>query len=884
MSAISDPFGTPHVVPITKKSAAQKLESSQLSPTALQRAILGQDLDVKKFTLYLASQVKVQDLDERIKDITLSLSMEGASNLSVVVNDQDRALLGSGLLTNRLDVQLDGLWFSLTGCNKSGDEVTLTFEDREIAILRKYTKWKIASRQNMTRAEFVYSMIREVKEMSIPVMIPELHTVQPIQVNDYDTVGSDPIFKKSKGVPKSSSGGTVVSIGKGDEKKAVTITVHGAPIDDNQITVGNAIIATINSMHVTTPRKFKVTAIMAAIEDSQLSTQGAAMTVTKWNPFWRALLAKFDITPNTELINWFNSWAHLEGTAAEWNPLATTYQFPGISWDLVGNSAHVQQYPSQEFGVDATWKTLTNGYYTHIVAAIKTGSPYTYQKQNLAGINSDLNTWSGNGYSGIPQPTKESPSHLDADSRLGPYAMKKGWGSVEDRIDPEAATRMFMNGVPEHGITGAIARMKELSTITYNNLAQGTLNTDHPYARWRTEAENFVDSYGDITGSAAGNNSSVSSLNAGGNYWFWRGKVGNKHNKKVRFPESTWSCVQRLADEVDWRAFFMSGVFFFVSEDTLLRAEPMLVLDEFANGIHSVDGSYYSHRQSATMSITCDVGRWSFPPSSVVLVKDLGPFNGRWLVSQYDRSLFSPTATVTLARERPQLPEPKQGNKSDLQNTWIPGYKGPGTGGGVDGGSSTPGNAGVNTGEGVDADLNTDAIRQELARQLRNSKGWKDYSGGQTEGSQLLRTQMGQKLNGPGVGPVYLDVSVLQFLLWLINDQGFTIGTTALCEDHSAKVARSNRTSAHCLGRAVDIGVINGISIGSGNYSEKGVAITTALDKVIVNMTGSLKPAQLISYGVGGQAVFGLAALSYGGPYDLATQQDHYNHVHVGFS
>ena len=77
---------------------------------------------------------------------------------------------------------------------------------------------------------------------------------------------------------------------------------------------------------------------------------------------------------------------------------------------------------------------------------------------------------------------------------------------------------------------------------------------------------------------------------------------------------------------------------------------------------------------------------------------------------------------------------------------------------------------------------------------------------------------------------------------------------------------------------------INGISIGSGNYSEKGVAITTALDKVIVNMTGSLKPAQLISYGVGGQAVFGLAALSYGGPYDLATQQDHYNHVHVGFS
>src|SRR5262245_55871253 len=164
--------------PITKNSARQKIELSQLSPTALQRAVLGQDLDVKKFTLYLASKIKVQDLEERIKDITLSLSMEGASNLSVIVNDYDRALLASGLLTNRLDVQLDGLWFSLTGVDKQGDELTMSFEDREIALLRKYNKWKIANREDMTRAEFVYSMIREVKEVTIPVMIPELHTVQ----------------------------------------------------------------------------------------------------------------------------------------------------------------------------------------------------------------------------------------------------------------------------------------------------------------------------------------------------------------------------------------------------------------------------------------------------------------------------------------------------------------------------------------------------------------------------------------------------------------------------------------------------------------------------------------------------------------------------------
>lgn len=57
----------------------------------------------------------------------------------------------------------------------------------------------------------------------------------------------------------------------------------------------------------------------------------------------------------------FLAWEPYENTAACWNPLATTlrYSDPACrSWDLPGNRAGVQQYPSRECGIRATADTL----------------------------------------------------------------------------------------------------------------------------------------------------------------------------------------------------------------------------------------------------------------------------------------------------------------------------------------------------------------------------------------------------------------------------------------------------------------------------------------------------------------------------------------------
>src|SRR5215831_11487409 len=151
----------------THPTARRKLELSALSPLAIRRETTGQDVDIKRFMLYLAQQTRT-DIVERITDARLNLSIEKSSIIEVTVNDYDRELLTSGLLYNKLDVELDGLWFRLMGVDKNDDDLTLTFENREIAVLRTYSKWKIARRSRVTRAEFILNLIREVREFNIP--------------------------------------------------------------------------------------------------------------------------------------------------------------------------------------------------------------------------------------------------------------------------------------------------------------------------------------------------------------------------------------------------------------------------------------------------------------------------------------------------------------------------------------------------------------------------------------------------------------------------------------------------------------------------------------------------------------------------------------------
>lgn len=126
------------------------------------------------------SKLRAQ-LGDAIIEGNLERSIEGASTLTIDVKDDNHALLQSALLEEVFDIELDGLGFRFVKCSPQGKStpLTLTFEDLQVARLRKPKGARKALRGKMTRAEFSRRLVREVKPL-IPFYCPMLHKVQPI--------------------------------------------------------------------------------------------------------------------------------------------------------------------------------------------------------------------------------------------------------------------------------------------------------------------------------------------------------------------------------------------------------------------------------------------------------------------------------------------------------------------------------------------------------------------------------------------------------------------------------------------------------------------------------------------------------------------------------
>lgn len=511
-----------------KVKAVKKLERSKLPPR--RGGMSG--IDIRKFVLYLNREPR-GDIADRIISASINRTIEGASTLDVTINDYDRRVLRSGLVNQKVDVEIDGLWFRLAEVEKQGDNLTLTFEDREVAVLRTYNKKKMVKRDNATRAEFIINLIREVKEFYIPVVIPEKHKVQPIEKKEdtsatYDG-GPQAEADMDRGLleqtysNKADSDSWKSPATKGEHAKTrggpppKKLTVKGAPINVHQRRNAQIILDVAEKRKLS--RKLGVCAIMVAIVESRL-----------------------------------------------------------------------------------------------------------------------LNTSGG-----------------DADS-VGLFQQRASWGTFEERHDPAIAANMFYN-----------AALK-----VDQSLPHGTLCADvqRPAAQYRgryaehyEEANKIVTAWGsvgvDTETPAALSNGSSASVAAAGDYFFYRGDPPPTGSKKW-LPENSWQCIQRLAEEVEWRAYFVAGVFYYIAEDRLFKSKPLLEVREFDDGILSLDAEYVTNKKTASVTLKVSAGRWSVPPGSIVVLREMGPWSGRWLVTDYERDLFSPEAEITLKKPRPRLLEPAE--------------------------------------------------------------------------------------------------------------------------------------------------------------------------------------------------------------------------------
>lgn len=553
--------GSPKHKPVT---AIRKIELSQLNPRKVQRELMGKDIDLHALVVYLKRTIQF-DTADRVVDVQVSRTIDAASTIKITLNDYDRSVLHSRRLHNKLDIQIDGIWFRLVKVEREvgDDNMDLTFEQREIAVLKEYPKKGaphngviFADRATVTRAEFILRLIREVKEFKIPVVIPDLQEIQEIEK------GSDtPVF----GTGADSEAATSLGIS--------TSNIVPFPMSDAN----------------TSPQR------QASFLSHQLRVKGVA---------------------------------------------ATKAQIQNVNAILaVGKS------------MGANRKVLC---VSMMVAT---------QESTLNNIKGGDNAHGGG-----------------LNDSAGLFQQIGSWGSYTDRTTPTMAARFFFKAaIPKEAQHPTMTPSQLCSEIqrdyTWHTTRQGA-----DYAQWQDEADRWVTSYGipGALGAGAGSidEGSASDFNlmgdtggGGSEFLYYRGI--SKENDKVWAREDSWTCIRRLADEVQWRAFFISGVFYLMSDDDLFKTQPILDFSEKSRGIEGVGFDLDIGKRLSEMTISARIGSWLAPPGAVILAKNFGPASGRWIVHEFERSLFDgEPATITAGKPLAKLPEPLD-DQVETPPTWA---------------------------------------------------------------------------------------------------------------------------------------------------------------------------------------------------------------------
>jgi hypothetical protein len=441
----------------------------------------------------------------------LERTIEGASTLTIDVHDPHRLLLRSPNLSRAIDLQYEDVWFRLVKIAKNGDTVSLTFEDRDVAYLRQHTRSRKVSRNTMTRAQFVRSLVREVKDNRIEFFSPEVNERQPI--------------------------------GKSSE----------------------------------------------------------------------------DAKPGKRVTH--------ERDKAKQKGLAS-----GASLTVKGKTATAAQRRNAERCLD-------------VADTLKAGPKATKALIEAVIVESGI----------------QNLSYGDRDS-LGILQVRVSTsGSAARSRDIEWCVRKFLaEGFytdPELGGGGAMAIARRHPEASSGRVAQATQGSGVPgaYDQVSEEAQAWLEAYGGATGTDSGGTTTTETT-VRLKYEFTRGLPGQ--------PEDSWTAIQRLATEVQWRAFMDAGTLYFISEDRLLAARARYVISEDSDGINGIDFDIDQGKIAGEVRVSVRTELFDIPVGSVLAIEDMGICNGRWLVATVRQPLFDTAAELTLKALTPKLPEPASATKT----------------------------------------------------------------------------------------------------------------------------------------------------------------------------------------------------------------------------
>lgn len=598
--------------------------------------------------LRLYGQTMDARIGEAITAAEAEMTIEGASTITLAAHDPSRSLLKANRFANqKFDVRIDDEWFRLVGVSKQGDQLSLTFEDRAVAWMRQYSTPRKAYRDQVTRAEFILSLVDEVSEGTILVYCPELHKIQPVgaaaagggQAADLSRVKWDFVTKAgtyggpgdSQDNDQPASGGTNRTPGIALNGRAVAyrqpdqiewclvLAPNGRafawPVTDRGPSA--SVIAGGRALDVN----------YTAAREAGYRTDGAFPTDQgKWKV---KICGRGDAGRRDAQALAGKAARRPSATARE----ADAARLPGLAdpprnVTVKGKPASGEQIRNIQTILRVGLSGEFNAPRPVLIAAIMAATQESTMK-NLPG------------------------GHLDS-AGLFQQRPSQGWGTYAQVTNPEVAAAKFFGP--------AVKDWKANPGQPLNDLVQGVQKSGTPgkFAQWEPEATRTVDAFladdaitADMTTATAGS--------ATERYAFQRGQNGQR--------EDTWACAGRLAEEVGWRRWMAGGTLFLVSEEDIFASRPRMRVSEQTEGVDWIDFDIVMGRRPSRdrarnasvqeMTVTCRLDAWRAPPGSVVVVEDMGPADGRWLVTQVRWDLFGlAPAVVTLKKPIRELPEP----------------------------------------------------------------------------------------------------------------------------------------------------------------------------------------------------------------------------------
>jgi hypothetical protein len=264
--------------------------------------------------------------------------------------------------------------------------------------------------------------------------------------------------------------------------------------------------------------------------------------------------------------------------------------------------------------------------------------------------------------------------HLDS---VGLFQQRRSQGWPASRDIEKDAHEFFKRAIDVDQDLPNLDHWKIVQTVQRS--ANGKL-----YDQWKEEATHTVSLYGAGSDSKFLRDQNMQNWDEQDNAYLYTRGTPDETQADGWKEEDSWSCLQRLADEVNWRAYMVSGTLYFISEKRLFKSRARMKFTEKSAGIDWIDYDYdvgrkdlINNRQESVVTVTAHVARWEAPPGSVIWIAEKGPVEGKWLVSSISRSLFDNIATITCKKPRPKLPEPAE-DSIDLNTGVKPGSLGSG--------------------------------------------------------------------------------------------------------------------------------------------------------------------------------------------------------------